>query len=277
MSGCVIEPAGSGLEDLASIYRKVGFRPDLIDDLRFLVRRLGGTVFRAMIDGDVAGVSSCVPFATTGWVGGVAVRPQYRRRGLGERLTAEAVAKLQSSGVATILLHATSMAASMYGRMGFSREGEFAELSGPTLTEHLSSPAGIHPGREADLGAVLALDREVTGEDRSVLLRALWPAEGWVLTHGSSRGYHLRQTSTAAGAVVATDLAAGEALLRAALSRPTPGGPLRVPLPVDQEHTRELLETLGYHERLRTTRMRLGPPVALEPTCLFSAFNLYWG
>lgn len=262
----VIEPA-TGLAAVASIYRQVGFRADLVDDLAF-VQRLGGEVFTAHRDGAVAGVSSCLPFATTGWVGGVAVLPEHRRRGLGERLTRTAAEAVQDRGIATVLLHATPMAAPLYARMGFANESDSVELKGAPLP----AVPQVRTGTEADLGTVLELDRAATGEDRGVLIRALWPSRG----HVASGGYSLRQSPTGAGAVIATTGETGENLLTAALSgRGTER--LRVALPVTQERTRKRLAELGFRESSRTTRMRMGPAVPARPDHLYSVFNLYWG
>ena len=69
--------------------------------------------------GAVIAASSCLPFAGTGWVGGVEVHPMHRRKGLGEKLTRVAVEALHAAGDETVLLHATPMAVELYARMGF--------------------------------------------------------------------------------------------------------------------------------------------------------------
>ena len=263
----VIEPT-AGLAAVASIYRQVGFRRDLVDDLAF-VQRLGGVVFTAQRDGTVVGVSSCLPFGTTGWVGGVAVLPDHGRRGLGERLTRTAADAIRDRGIATVLLHATPMAAPLYARMGFTHELDLVELKGALLPD---VPSATRPGTAADLDTVLRLDHEATGEDRGVLIRALWPHGGRLHDHGFS----LRQSPTGAGAVIATTAEAGEALLTAALSG-RESDKLRVALPADQEHARKRLADLGFRESTRTSRMRLGPPVPIRPDRVYSVFNLYWG
>ncbi len=260
--------------DAEGVYAAAGFRPDLVDDLG-LVTSLGGAVFAARLHDRVVGLSSCLPFASTGWIGGVAVAPEHGRRGLGERLTALAVAAVRDRGAQTVLLHATAAARPLYTRMGFVAEVDFAELAGPALEPPAVRSTAIRPATMDDLDDVLALDSDATGEDRSALLRALWPTGARVYDDHGVVGYHLPQIPTAVGAVVASDTAAGLTLLSAALAgRP---GPTRVPIQTDHRQTRDLLARAGYTEHAHTTRMRLGPPVDAHPHRLVSAFNLYWG
>jgi predicted N-acetyltransferase YhbS len=269
-----IHPA-SDLRPIGAIYREVGFRPDLVDDLP-LLQALGGSVFVATDDDEVVGVATCLPFARTGWIGGVAVTPAHGGRGLGSRLTEAAMGTLADRGAETMLLQATEAAQQLYERLGFVPETQFAELRGHPGP--MPAPAGslVREGAPADLEAVLALDREATGEDRGRLLAALWPRDALVAeASGSVVGFALAQSASAVGAVVAADPAAGEALLAAAIAS-RPDSP-RVGVPVAHEQALGLLLRAGYDEKLRTTRMHVGTPPEWAPERIFATFNLYWG
>lgn len=272
MSGYRIGPADP--VTATDVYAAVGFRPDLVEDLGLIVS-VGGSVFAATLDDNVVGVSSCLPFASTGWVGGVAVLPEHGRRGLGQRLTARAVAALHGLGVKTVLLHATEVALPMYARMGFDAEIEFVEFVGSALRTEAWPSAELRLAAMEDLDEVLTLDKAATGEDRSKMLRALWPGGAHVYDARGVFGYHLPQRSSAVGAVVASENLAGLTLLRNALE--SRWGRARVPCASDNWAVRDLLVRSGYTEHLRTTRMRIGPPVDRRPDMLVSAFNLYWG
>jgi predicted N-acetyltransferase YhbS len=273
---CVIEPAGPSLAGVAGVYAAVGFRDDLVDDLR-TVRDLGGDVFVALVDGRVVGASSFLPFTGSGWIGGVAVLPTEARRGIGQELTEAATAALRGTGIETALLHATAMARPLYERMGFRADGELVELRG-VPTPGLDERAGageLRAGRAGDLEPVLRLDRAVTGEDRSRLFQGRWPAGGSVVDDGTVRGFSLRGSGGSAGVVIAADADAGHALVAASLA--TGAGQQRIGLPVEQSDLRRLLEGHGLREHVTVTRMQLGPAVAHRPDRLFSVFNLYWG
>lgn len=265
-------PPGAA-EQVAAVYRAIGFRPDLVDDVG-LAARLGGATFVARAGADVVGVSSCLPFGASGWVGGVAVLPEARRSGIGQAMTQRAVDALLDSGVATVCLHATPMARPLYESMGFVADAELVELTGPSLDGPVTS-AALRAGRPDDLAGVLELDHAVTGEDRSVLLRQLWPQHGWVIGDERIAGFCLRQLDSAAGAVIASDPAAGFALLAQALIGRQ--GRLRVPTPQSRTDVIGWLGERGYRQTSSTTRMQLGAPIARRDQALVSAFNLYWG
>jgi ribosomal protein S18 acetylase RimI-like enzyme len=269
-----IAPADADLHGVAPVYEAVGFRPDLVDDLGFL-RSIGGTVFVARDGEEVVGVSSCMPFGATGWVGGVAVRPDHGRRGLGGALTRRAMDELERGGATGILLQATVAGRPLYERMGFQAEGEYAEFHGPAVAGE--APDAVRAADVGEAGDVLALDGAATGEDRGRVIRALWPRGGRVVRgDGGLLGYGLRQVEASAGAVIATSRDAGEALLRTGLTG-APGADRRVAAPVAHEEVRQLLEGLGFEERTRTMRMHLGTAPSWRADRIFSAFNLYWG
>ncbi len=268
-----VERLTSSLVPVASVYRSVGFRPDLVDDLE-LVRRLGGGVITANLDDQVVGASSYLPFGRTGWIGGVAVRLEHTRRGLGERLTDAAWAELRGAGARTVLLHATPMARPLYARMGFVATEEYVELRGSLPP---GWPSGVRLGTVADLDAVLDLDRVATGEDRGGLIRALWPRGGAVVDGqpgGGVRGYRLQQSPDAVGAVVATDRRTAELLLSGAAEAT---GELRVGLPDRHTDTLATLAGCGFHRTSGVTRMHSGPALDDRPDWVCATFNLYWG
>lgn len=59
-----------------------------------------------------------------GYIFGVRVEPAYRRRGIAERLTREAIAYLERSSCRTIRLHASRFGRSVYERIGFVASNE---------------------------------------------------------------------------------------------------------------------------------------------------------
>jgi predicted N-acetyltransferase YhbS len=278
--GYSIQPA-HGLAAVGDLYDEVGFRADLVDDLD-LVCRIGGDVFVAIADGEVLGASSCLPFGETGWVGGVAVRPDRTRQGVGRALTERAAATLAANGVRTTLLYATEVARPLYTRMGFEKEARFVELVGPPVTDAATDPQPQpqprpqpKPGQPDDLPDVLALDRRATGEDRRYLIADLWPQGGSVVRqHGQLVGYALRQSPSSVGAVVADTDAAADALIHASLA--AADEPQRVGVAAEQHDLIERLRKIGYTEHLGVTRMHRGDPPAAT-AARRTAFNLYWG
>ncbi len=156
-----IRPARPGeLSRLGPLYVRSGFDARLAKVVGFARARLGGEVFVAVPEGELAGVAAGAWFGATGWVGGVAVAPERRRAGLGGALTEAVIAHLQGRGAATVLLHATDAGRRVYQRLGFLAEGEYLTLAGPPLPAAGPAGNGVRPGQAGDLAAVSALDRQ---------------------------------------------------------------------------------------------------------------------
>jgi predicted N-acetyltransferase YhbS len=274
-AGPTIRPARQAeLSRLGALYVRAGFTARLAGVVGFARARLGGEVFVADLDGELVGVAAGAHFGASGWVGGVAVAPERRRAGLGGALTEAVVAQLRERQAGTVQLLATELGRPVYERLGFVAEAEYLTLAGPPAAGG-GPAAGVRAGRPGDRAAVLALDRLATGEDRSRLLDALWPAGGLVAGDGALRGFHLASPWRSGGATVAADPEAGLALLEAV--RRGDGGEISVSLPAGNRAGLLALAAAGFRERSGTTRMCLGPPLRWRPESLFGAHNLFWG
>jgi GNAT superfamily N-acetyltransferase len=266
---------------LGNHYEQAGFNPHLAELARFARDALGGEIFVAEQDGRPVGASACAHFGASGWVGAVAVLPERRRGGLGSALTVAAIERLYQLGAETALLYATEMGRPIYERLGFEAEGECVTVGGEPPPDAPFPPDGVlPPGVRAasadDLRAALAIDRDATGEDRGRLLAAFWPEAALVAeSDGRLRGYFLSSPWRPGGAIVAEGLEAGLALITSARQRT--GGELYLSIPSGNAPALHALAARGEPEHSRTTRMRLGPPLAWQPQALFSTFNLFWG
>jgi predicted N-acetyltransferase YhbS len=283
------------LSQLGSLYARAGFSARLAGVVGFARARLGGEVFVADQDGELVGVAAAAHFGASGWVGGVAVTPERRRAGLGGALTEAVVAHLRDRRAGTVQLLATELGRPVYERLGFAAEAEYLTLTGPLAPAGAgvipaaqiragaarraagagSGPAAVRAGRPGDRAAVLALDRQATGEDRRRLLGALWPAGGLVAGEGAPRGFHLASPWRSGGATIAADPEAGLALLEAV--RRTSAEELSVSVPAGNRTALLALDAAGFREHSVTTRMRLGPPLPWRPEAVFGAHNLFWG
>lgn len=88
------------------------------------------------INGGIVGSVGCQLFAGLyplvlanhqrkyGYIWGVYVEPAYRQQGLGEQLTAQAIAYLKSLDCTRIILHASPLGKPLYERLGFVASNE---------------------------------------------------------------------------------------------------------------------------------------------------------
>jgi GNAT superfamily N-acetyltransferase len=235
-----------------------------------------GAIFVAARRDQIVGTGAGLVFGDTGWIGGLGVEPGSRRRGIASRLTEAVVSWLRDQGASTLLLQATAQGRPVYEKLGFVADGAYRMWAVPPSRRgrRLDGRRGLRPLRAADLEAVLALDRAVTGEDRGLPVRGAWASGGYVLDDGERiRGYHLH-TPWGPGPTVAADTDAGLALLDAAQR---PDESVRVGIPGANAAAVKAMAGRGYEEVAGTQRMRLGPAIAWRPELVFGVFNPFWG
>lgn len=98
----------------------------ILDDPNGRILRLGGAVVFALVDQTVAGTCAVInhPDGTLE-LAKMAVDPAYRRRGLGQRLAVEAIARATQAGVDKLWLRTSPQLKSaerLYRRLGFRRD-----------------------------------------------------------------------------------------------------------------------------------------------------------
>ena len=123
----------------------------------------------AYVDGDPVASLSIVRFGdATAFLGLYICRPAYRGRGIGHALWRAGMDRLapRTTGLDGVVDQQAN-----YARSGFVRSHPNLRVSGPLVPE---GPDRTMPLTPATLGAALALDRAVTGFDRSAFMR------GWL-------------------------------------------------------------------------------------------------
>ncbi|NUW36104.1 GNAT family N-acetyltransferase [Nonomuraea sp. SMC257] len=153
---------------------------------------------------------------------------RHARQGLARALMEHA---LEEAGDRTVSLHATEQGRPLYERLGFRTVGRVAKHTGVFAGE----PSGAtRPATGDDLGAILALDAEIFGTDRSEVLRRMFGFGLSVRVAEKGFGHCWRNdTDVVIGPVVAQDLATAQALIGdLALDA---GGEVRMDLDLAQE------------------------------------------
>lgn len=108
------------------------------------------------------------------WIGMVLTRPDYRRRGLAQRLLTYCLAQADRMEIETTKLDATDQGRSLYEKFGFRPEQEIQRWSRPGEGELPPAAAGrsaAESGRSLD--SLDSLDSLAFGADRSILLHRL--------------------------------------------------------------------------------------------------------
>ena len=239
----------------------------------FLAREPTGC-FVAEWDGGPVGVCVTSSYGESGVVGNFIVATEVRGRGIGTQILEHAIAYLRGRGVRNVLLDAAPAAIPLYERVGFRKVCPLLRFVGPLAGQ---SRPGVRPMVAADLEAVVELDREAFGGDRSFFLerrRSALPELCQVLERGGTiAGYVMGRRAGAGVAVgpwvVRADHEHPEDLL---VALPGEGGQLDVSVRVLATNARAVatVRTLGLVERPEQPwRMVFGPAAHLGcgPAC----------
>lgn len=235
-------------------------------------------------------------------VGMVVVAQRYARRGLGRRMMEHAVAE---SGGAAPFLSATEGGRPLYAQLGFQPVGSTTTLTGTFVPEDADAAApdrtpavSVRTATAADLPAVLELDAEVFGADRTELLARLPAfADRFVIAEtGDAAGIRARGVpgesgrpgiagfaagwpnggTTVAGPVVAQDLRTAQALVTD-LGRHAPG-PLRFDVDARHAELDRWLRARGLEGSFRCTLMvRTAPDIPGDIGRRFAPYSIALG
>jgi predicted GNAT family acetyltransferase len=228
--------------------------------------------------GRVVATSVATVYARTGWIGHVFVRPDLRGHGLGSRMTSIALDVLQRAGCDTILLAATELGRPIYERLGFRVESSYHELRGTALPRTVGL-APYRPLLRSDHAALRALDRQVSGDDRGLILTRFGEFAWGVSSKGGLAGAVVPLPW--GGAWAALLPGAGEAetaalvrLIRTAGSM----GPEVIVYPPDENRLAlEELRENGFEELRTVPRMVLGKRSDWLPAAVWNPMSLGLG
>jgi len=227
-------------------------------------------------DGAIVGTGVSSAHGPVGWVGVIFVTPSIRGTGLGRRITRTVIERLESAGCRSQVLIASPMGRPVYEREGFrayERQVRFTIDGLPPDDD--PGDARVRALVPADLDAVLALDRAVTGEDREWVIRELVTPGSAIVAlgpDGSVRGY-LARAPWRGGAVVAPDPDDAIRLLTRRRYATGISGKAGAGLMSGNTVGRERLRADGWLEELGGVRMLRGDPIDWNANGIWGQFN----
>jgi predicted N-acetyltransferase YhbS len=223
----------------------------------------GGYV--AEVQGARVGMARATAFASSGWIGNVIVEPAFRGRGIGRKLVEACLDRFAALGRATVRLDGDPPGVPLYRSLGFVDEYESCRMVGHGPWRASASCAVDLA--EGDWPGLLALDRQVFGDDRGRLLGLLREEARAVVVagcNGAISGYAMLTPSRtglqlgpccASGADVARCVVEG-CLARAGASE------VAVGFPAPNAEARALLKRLRFLPASPSLRMVRGPVTA---------------
>jgi GNAT superfamily N-acetyltransferase len=231
----------------------------------------------AEADGVIVGTGVGTASGPAGWIGTIFIARDWRGRGLGRAITQAIIDRLDAHGCTTLVLVATTEGRRLYERMGFEVQTHYRILEAPGLAAEAAPGLGgeARPFRNVDLPAMLALDRDGTGEDRGYAIRRLaGPETARVLDgpDGGMEGFVIR-APWGGGATIARSADAALAIAAARRVAAGPTGRVRVGVLAENVAGLERLANAGFVEQWSAPRMVRGEPLAWHPDWIWGQFN----
>jgi ribosomal protein S18 acetylase RimI-like enzyme len=224
--------------------------------------------FVAECDGVPVGTVTTSIFGPIAWIAMVLVDVSFRGQGIGRALLDRALTFLDGRGVPSVRLDATPLGRPLYEKLGFVEEYTLTRYEGisPVSRPLADSPnkIALRDVRPKDLERVIAFDQDVTGTDRTALLRSLFAempeafrtavrGEEWLGYSAARVGSRARQIGPCLATVEAGPLLVADAW------RSYPGEKVFVDVPKDNHAAVATVEEVGFVPQRPLYRMCRGP------------------
>jgi GNAT superfamily N-acetyltransferase len=243
------------------------------DWLEFATSQTGCYPVVAEADGRIVATGVGTANGEVGWIGTIFVEPAWRGRGLGRSITQSIIGRLDGAGCRTLALVATNEGRQLYERMGFEVQTQYRILQAVGLPP-VDAPEGVRSFQAVDLPAVIALDREGTGEDRThAISRFAAPETTRVLVKGDGVDAFVIRAPWGGGATVARTPDAALRIITARRRAAGPEGRVRVGLLDENAEGLARMTEVGFRLLWSAPRMIRGEPLDWRPEWIYGQFN----
>lgn len=214
-------------------------------------------------DGEFAGVSELIINGKVAWLGSVIVVEKFRNKGLGTSMVKVIMQNAEELGCETQILYATDLGKPIYEKLGFRHEVNFLlfEHEEPIPEQKYSNVIPIEPQHREQ---ILALDRDITGEDRKLLLEDYWEGAVQYVENGKPTGYILPALGIGFTAALTEKAAENMISYKISIKKPY------FIFPESNTLCKDILEAKGYKFTKNNLRMIYGKGLAFQETYVFS-------
>lgn len=257
-----IEPfTPTDLTSLADL-QPVGW-PDIRQAYSFYVNSPFCFPIKVVVDTNIVGIGSSIIHQHTAWLAHIIVDSKHRNKGIGGRITQSLVESLQTKDCQTINLIATDLGAPVYEKIGFETQTHYLFFTHLTSDPSWQMSPHIFPLTPLHKEQIASLDRQVTGEERMILLEP-YLRSGYVYQDKKGvEGFYL--PALGEGLIIAKTNVAGIELLKMRLLTKD-----NAAFPVDNLEATRFLYQHNFKEVRVAKRMSLGKKRPWLPTSLFN-------
>lgn len=218
---------------------------------------------KVSIDKKIVGIGTTIIHNETAWLAHIIVHPDYRNQSIGKVITQTLVDSSYSKSCETIYLLATELGEPVYKKIGFETETEYIVFKREGASEIFKNPGNIVAISNDFKKQILDLDRQVSGEDRILLLEQHLSNGFLYLQDNEAQGFYLPNLGE--GLIIATTNSAGHELMKLRLKSKGFAA-----FPIDNVSATEFMRQNNFKASMTQKRMRLGKKRNWQPTNIYN-------
>ena len=221
---------------------------------------------KVCIDKKIIGIGTAIVHNKTAWLAHIIVHTDHRNQGIGKDITQTLVDTSFSKGCETIYLLATDLGEPMYRKIGFETETEYMIFTCESSGGNFESDENIVEIKSDFNKQILDLDRQVSGEDRILVLEQHL-SDGYIyLIDNEVQGFYMPNLGN--GLIIAATNTAGEELMKLRLRSKDFAA-----FPVDNTNGITFMKQNNFKEDRSEKRMRLGMKRNWQPQNIYNSIG----
>jgi GNAT superfamily N-acetyltransferase len=252
-------------EDLDEVrYLQPADWSDIIPDIRFYIGSAFCYPIMTKLNGHIAGVGATIVFEKTAWLAHIIVDARYRGQGIGSQLVRELLEVPGNHAIESYSLIATELGLPVYAKAGFRKVTEYIFLQRENEWQPSKISPDIVPFREEFRSAVLHMDSDISGENRSTHVSSFLENSWVYIKNREVLGFFI--PGLREGAISAYTEEAGLELMKIKFANVD-----KAALPADNAAGVNFLIQNGFKVTdKKGTRMILGKEIAWKPLKIYS-------
>lgn len=221
---------------------------------------------KVCIDKKIIGIGTAIVHNKTAWLAHIIVHTDHRNQGIGKDITQTLVDTSFSKGCETIYLLATDLGESVYRKIGFETETEYMIFTCESSGGNFESDENIVEIKSDFNKQILDLDRQVSGEDRILVLEQHL-SDGYIyLIDNEVQGFYMPNLGN--GLIIAATNTAGEELMKLRLRSKDFAA-----FPVDNTNLSTFMKQYNFKEDRSEKRMILGRKRNWQPQNIYNSIG----
>ena len=251
------------------------FRPDGWGDItkihEFYLNNNFCYPIKVITENKIVGIGTAIYLNKTGWLAHIIVLPEFRNKGMGNFIVESLKNKLINElSCESISLIATDLGFPVYIKNGFISQSEYCTYKRKIELKQNYRVENFILTKNEHINEIFQLDREISGEDRSRILKQYVYNSFLHISKNKVNGFYLPNLGE--GLIVSNEKDLGTYLLSMQMEKKD-----TIVVPVENETARDTLLKNGYKETMKIRRMVFGKLFKWAPEKIYSRVGGYIG